>query len=251
MNNNLKLYFDKLYYINLDEDTRKKHYFNEQIASSNLLQKYMVRYDAVIGKYLDIRLVPDSVVTREARDEVINKKQKQYGVSLTYGSLACALSHYLIYQECASSLKPFLVVEDDIVIDATFDEKLLRIMQHVAKSKVKYDILYLGYNDIPGFKKKILNDVLSQPKGLITGLYSYIISPIGAQKMLDFVFPLRYQIDSEISHNEERLKLLCATNPIADVRTDFGSKTQNDSSCQNVYPIKSNIITNNWMKLFS
>lgn len=230
---NIASYFHKVCYINLEEDVQKKKYFEKEIQKSDFLASHCRRYDAVIGKYIDIRLIPDSIITTKAKNDIIEKKQRTYGISLTYGSLACALSHHLIYQECKSQHKPFCIFEDDIIIDNNFDKNLNALLEDV--SKRTYDIIYLGYNEIPGFQKKVINNIVSEPRGLITGLYGYIVSNRGAQKLLDNIFPLYKQIDSCISDHRDKFELLCATHKFVNVRTDFGSKTQLDSSCKNIH----------------
>lgn len=243
----LDSYFYKVCYINLEEDIQKKKYFEKEIEKSPFLSKHCRRYDAVIGKYIDIRLVPDSIVTTKAKNDIIEKQQKTYGISLTYGSLACALSHHLIYQECKNQHKPFCIFEDDIIIDHHFDENLANLLNAIDNNH-SYDIIYLGYNEIPGFQKRIIDNVVSEPRGLITGLYGYIISNRGAQKLLDNVFPLYKQIDSCISDHRDKFDLLCATKKFVNVKTDFGSKTQLDASCKNIH--NSVGPYSDWYKLF-
>lgn len=243
-------YFDKVYYINLDEDQIKKEYFTTEIKKS-LVHTACQRYTAVVGKYLDIRLIPDNIITQQAKNDVVLKKQKIYGVSLTYGSLACALSHYFLYKDCSQSKKPYLIFEDDVIINDNFDTYLANIISNIRT--IDYDLMYLGYNEIPGFNKIGISDYIAQPTGLITGMYAYIVTPKGAQKLLDTIFPLNKQIDSSISDNGDKFIKLCANKKIASVRVDFGSKTQLDTSCNNEYtfdvPIQRK--TDSWMKLFS
>lgn len=243
-------YFEKVYFINLDEDTNKRIYFEKEIKKSSLSTK-CTKYTAVIGKYLDIRLIPSTIISESAKNDVLLKKQKTYGISLTYGSLACALSHYFIYQECSKSKKPYLIFEDDIIIDNTFDDNLANIISNI-KDK-NYDIVYLGYNEIPGFAKNDINNVISKPRGLITGLYGYIISPKGSQKLIESIFPLNKQIDSSISDNSELFDLYCSKKNLVRVRTDFGSKTQMTASCNNEYKHSQILLKDNidsWEKLF-
>lgn len=244
----LNKYFDKVCYINLEEDSKKKQYFETEIKKSVFLSEHCHRYDAVVGKYIDIRLIPDYIVTTKAKNDIIEKKQKTYGISLTYGSLACALSHHLIYQECQNSHKPFCVFEDDIIIDENFDHNLSLLLSTVQSKSYNYDIIYLGYNEIPGFQKKIIDDVISEPRGLITGLYGYIVSSSGAKKLLNTIFPLYKQIDSCISDQRDKFDLLCATTKFVQVRTDFGSKTQMDASCKNIHSQIDQY--SEWYKLF-
>lgn len=245
-------YFEKACYINLDEDVKKRKYFEEEIKKTSI-SKICKRFDAVIGKYLDIRLIPDSIITSNAKKEILEKKQRVYGISLTYGSLACALSHYFIYQQCASAQKPYLIFEDDAILQSNFDQQLTGILNSISDD---YDILYLGYNEIPGFGKDKISEFISKPKGLITGLYGYILSNRGAQKLLDNIFPLNKQIDSSISDNIGKFTMYCSTNKLVDVRIDFGSKTQQKASCSNIHSHSEEYEDNQapkrtWDKLFS
>ena len=242
-------YFDQIYYINLDEDKNKKVYFEQEIKKSKFLSKTCKRYEAVIGKYLDIRLIPESIVTTKAKNDIIKQKQRQYGVSLTYGSLACALSHNLIYEECKDSHRPFLVLEDDIIINERFDQDLSSVLQEVENINSPYDIIYLGCNEIPGFQKKIINNIISRPRGLITGTYGYVLSQSGSKKLLDLIFPLYKQIDSCISDNIDKFDLFCSTKKIVNVRTDFVSRTQMDTSCKNIHNVPEEY--SDWYKLFA
>jgi len=244
----LNKFFEKVYYINLEEDKNKKEYFETEISKSRFLSTSCVRYEAVVGKYIDIRVIPETIITTRAKNDVIAQKQKTYGISLTYGALACALSHHLIYQECRSAKKPYLVLEDDIIIEDTFDSDLINLLNEINQNNIKYDILYLGCNEIPGFQKKIINDTISEARGLITGTYGYILSNSGAQKLLETIFPLYKQIDSCISDNAHKLKLFCSTKKLVHVRMDFGSKTQLDAACKNIHSEISPY--SEWYKLF-
>lgn len=244
-------YFDKIYYINLHNDQNKKKYFEREIQKSNLLSKKCQRYEAVFGESLDIRIIPNHIISEAAKKDIQQTNQRTYGISLTYGSAACALSHYLIYEECAKAKSPYMIFEDDIIISESFENNLTKIINDIVEEKLEdYDIIYLGYNQIPGFHKKILNNNISRPKGLITGLYGYIVSNTGAQKLLKNVFPLEQQIDSSISNNIDKFSLFCSTQKIVGVRTDFGSKTQSQASCQNIHNYKF-ALDDEWEKLFT
>ena len=108
--------------------------------------------------------------------------------------IACGLSHYLLWKECAESNESYLILEHD----AEFIRKL--DYQYILDSK--YDII--GINDPRGATRKsnifyqtILNsktdilpppkvDDMSVPQGL-AGNSAYIIKPAGAQKVINAV----------------------------------------------------------------
>ena len=248
-------FFGKIYYINLEEDIAKKNYFLSAIKDS-CVQQRVERFNAIIGKYLDIRILKDNIISEKAKQDILAGKQHTYGISLTYGSLACALSHYQIYEECSKQSKPYLIFEDDVVLLDNFDTNLNILIEELENNVENYDLFYLGYNQIPGFTKEPFSNLISIPQGLITGLYGYILTPNGASKLLSTIFPLDKQIDSSISDNREKFDLYCAETPIVDVKINFGSKTQQDNSCKNIFNEINKVLPQNnrnedkWLRLF-
>jgi GR25 family glycosyltransferase involved in LPS biosynthesis len=236
--------FQKTYVVNLDEDKDKLKFFSEQISKTNIKNRY-TRFPAISGKNLDINAIDDNIITTYARNNIISKKQKMYGISLTYGSLGCALSHKKIWEECVSATGSFLIFEDDIIPHNNFDKIFNSVCERLIT--LNYDLFYLGYNEIPGFKKSKLDDVISKPSGLITGTYGYIVSPKGAKKLLS-IFPLNKQIDSSISNNIDKFNIYCSTIKLVSASSKFGSKTQRADSCKN--NIQNNNINEEWNKLF-
>lgn len=235
--------FKKIYVVNLVEDTNKIKFFTEQISKTSIKNKYNI-FPAINGKEIDIDIIDNNIITEHARNSIISQKQKIYGVSLTYGSLGCALSHKKIWEECAESDGDFLIFEDDIIPHVNFDTVFSDILEHI--QNINYDLFYLGYNEIPGFKKTKLNNVVSKPSGLITGTYGYIVSPHGAIKLLS-IFPINKQIDSSISDNLNKLQVFCSTTKLVSASAKFGSKTQRNNSCKN--NIQKNV-HDDWNKLF-
>lgn len=233
---------DKIYYINLDEDKNKEKFFLEQIAKTSLKDK-CERFAAINGKNIDINTIDNTIITNNARKSIISQKQKIYGVSLTYGSLGCALSHKKIWEQGNVSKITSLIFEDDIIPYKDFNNIFDKIILEL--DNLEYDIFYIGYNEIPGFKKAKINNVISKPSGLITGMYGYIVSPSGYEKLLS-IFPLNKQIDSSISDNLSKIRAYCSTIKLINANTSFGSKTQRSNSCINIYSNQND----NWCKLF-
>lgn len=235
--------FKQIYVVNLNEDVNKLKFFTEQINKTILKDRWSL-FSAVNGKEIDINTIDDNIITKNARNSIISQKQKIYGISLTYGSLGCALSHKKIWEECSLSNGSFLVLEDDIIPHSDFNNIFSLICEKI--NNINYDIFYLGYNEIPGFKKAKLDSVISKPSGLITGTYGYIVSPDGAKKLLS-VFPINKQIDSSISDNLNKLNVFCSTIKLVSASSKFGSKTQRSNSCKNNLQKST---SEDWYKLF-
>lgn len=235
----LDSYFDKIYYINLDKHKDRLSHTHLELSKSKLLNS-AIRFCGVDGSTIDLLEIDKSIITDSARSDIKSGVQKTFGISLTYGSLGCALSHKKIFEECSSAQKPFLVLEDDFIIDFNFDADLENVIKNLPG---EYDLLYLGFHDIPSAKIDIINNYIGIPTGLTCGTYGYIINPSGAKKLLETIFPLECQIDSMISRNLHKLKTYCSKDRLIKMSWDFPSNTQQQISCQNIY-------SDDWAKLF-
>lgn len=212
--------FDRVFVINLKNQKRRLNHFIDHLEIE--IKDRLNVFEAVDGHNLDIRIIDDSIITDRCRQSILSKKGK-YGVDMTYGALGCALSHMLILKQCSSAKKPFLIFEDDIIVQQGTYKSLVRTLTQC----IDFDILYLGIHNIPSLNKtKIINHELYQPQGLICGTFGMVITPKGASKILKNVFPLTVQIDSQISRNQNKLKLLSYTNPLVKHNHQFGSSTQ-------------------------
>jgi glycosyl transferase family 25 len=131
------------------------------------------------------------------------------------GQIGCALSHLKAWQACAESDQPLLIFEDDAVLAADWNQRLLSVVKQV--SQRPWDLLLLGWNldsclQFEWAKNQSLT-ALFRPRyskacelavalqsahqpviyRLITalGLAGYVISPTGASRLLKLMHPLR------------------------------------------------------------
>lgn len=225
-------FFSRIVLLNLASDIKKYNRFMGFIADPNFRQQ-IERFEAVDGKNLDIRIIGDEIISSSARSDILSGRQKRFGVSLTYGALGCALSHYLILKACSKENKPYLIFEDDIILDSDFTNELTILVEHINNIGLKFDILYLGLHNIPALNKKLsYDDMLYMPQGLTCGTWAMIISPDGASNILKLVFPLSVQIDSEISRHKNKLKVFATKKELAKHDYYFGSNTQSRKGCE-------------------
>lgn len=224
-------YFEKVLYINLAEQAEKNtEFLSAAYTESTFLSEHMVRFDAVNGRNLDLRIIEEDIITDNARKQILVGNQKLFGISMTYGALGCALSHMLIWQEYLYSDRPILVLEDDAAIKDNFDLKLETLVDHI--SNIEYDIVYLGLHDIPHLNKtQKFSDLLYIPKGLSCGTFGMIVSSAGRRKLLDTIFPMNVQIDSCISNKKDKLNIFACIDPLVKHSWKFGSRTQRKEGC--------------------
>jgi GR25 family glycosyltransferase involved in LPS biosynthesis len=186
--------FKKIYYINLDRRPDRNEHIKKELKKINK-DKEVERIPAIDGRTLNIAGLSNELITDEGKLDALNINGGMYYI-LTPGAVGCALSHLNIYNKIIDELNDneyALIVEDDIIIQDNFDEKLNNYINKIPK----FDILFIGYhyytNDDP--TRKIFDDYGEPTK--IFGLFGYIIN-VKAALTIKKVFPLRYQIDTEM-----------------------------------------------------
>lgn len=218
--------FSKSYYINLSNRKDRNDHFLSEIQKSKRLNGNISRYEAVDGKKIKLNEITDDIITSRAREALEGNTKAAYGYDLTYGGLGCALSHRNIYLECVEKgYESVLILEDDVSIDPLIDKMLRKANKLDHKS---FDLLYLGCNKhhYPRLKptaNPLFNQVLSN----LHGTFGYLVTNTGAQKLLDLVFPISVQIDSEIlKHIMSQNLTAFLVNPKVVHSLKFGSDVQ-------------------------
>ena len=188
--------FSKIFYINLDRRQDRDENMKNIINKLNLQNK-TVRIPAVDGKKLDLDNIPTNIITKEGINDAKNKNLR-VGVPLTSGAIGCALSHRNVWKKIVDeNIDSALILEDDVRIDPDFHKKMDYYKKYCPNS---YDVIFLGYS--PATIKYItasINDIFVR-SNKVYGLFGYIVSRKGAEKLLK-IFPIRYQIDTEMHRN--------------------------------------------------
>ena len=149
--------------INLPRRTdRKKHF----IEKNNLSEVEFIK--TVDAQTDDLSMYP----TREGWvDPFLNR-------SITKGEVACFLSHRKAWQECLALGESVIVMEDDAIINDTWDEEYY---EHLSKY---WDFVYLQRNENEPEKTVYIDDKLERP-WYPYNMTAYVLSPKGAKKLLD------------------------------------------------------------------
>lgn len=124
---NIDNYFDKIFYINLDNDVEK----NNQIISQ--FQKYSItNYERVSGTILTE--IPDKAYWRNFNIQQLSEKY-------VLGSLGCRNSHWRITQMAMErGYEKILVFEDDVIFQTDPNELLRANLDNLQD----WDMLYFG-----------------------------------------------------------------------------------------------------------
>ena len=217
--------FNKILYINLLRRPDR----NEHIVKSlEYLELFDIceRVDAIDGKKLTKENIADNLISSEGISDAYNNDQRVYE-PLTQGGIGCALSHKRVYEKIVNDkINRCLILEDDAKFDIDFFSKLNEIEKNVPQD---FDILFLGYH--VSYIKNDINDYYFKPER-VYGLFGYVVSYEGAKKLLD-IFPLTYQIDTEISNNMSKFNAYCVKpnyhvtySDRSSITTQFGTDIQ-------------------------
>jgi GR25 family glycosyltransferase involved in LPS biosynthesis len=217
--------FDNIIYINLSHRTDRKKHVLEQIQELHI-QQPVIRMNAVNGNIIDLDAISSKLITANGKKDALNTSLS-VGVPLTKGGIGCALSHRNVYLHIIKNkLQHTLILEDDVYFDPDFIKKVNDIPY-----PTDYDLFFLGYHSCkittPNYVDKLICHA-----SRVYGLFGYIVSYKGAQKLLN-IFPLGKQIDTEISNNLNKFNAFFLTprNRIlfsdkSSIHTTFGTDIQ-------------------------
>lgn len=190
--------------INLDRRYERWSGFLDQTQNSSLINKFHKRISAIDGKDLTNN---DFIqyVRVEGYNNIISSKQTK-GLYLSRGAIGLAMTYYRICENC---IRPTILLEDDIIISKQFDKVFAQAFMELPED---WDILYLGWCQSSNLKIIPITEHISSISGQVNGTHGWMINPLSAKKILN-IFPLRYQIDTEIYLNKN-LKKYSTTIPI-------------------------------------
>lgn len=117
------------------------------------------------------------------------------------GVLGCFFSHYKLWEMCASTDEPFLILEHDGYMLKPLPENIFDLFTDVLKLdrldpySSKYNTQLLSEDTLPITIEKYYNPkakILKTKKfngtgNYFKGAYAYILKPLGAQKLLEFI----------------------------------------------------------------
>lgn len=210
--------FDAVLYINLDRRPDRNDHVKKLLLKHNLYD-ISTRIDAVDGNKLDLQNISPYLVTKQGIDDAMNGK-KLYTM-LTKGGIGCALSHRKCYQYIVDNkINRCLVLEDDCYLDDDFNKKLRDLENNIPAD---FDILFLGHH--VAYTDYDYKNVFYFTPNKIYGLFGYIITYKGASKLLEHVFPITKQIDTEIPYHFNKIKTYAITKNNAVVKSDPSAQT--------------------------
>ena len=156
------------YVINLKKSTGKLEAF--KLNNSQYLPDLHV-FEARDGSEIThAKLLELGFDTRKSwRDPLLKR-------TLTHGEVGCFLSHYLLWERCVEFNEPFLIFEDDVVVDREIPDNLAELADD--------GILYLLWNELIPNKYPSNNEPtvkLAYPYWLA----AYVVTPAAAKVLIE------------------------------------------------------------------
>ncbi|MGB6241980.1 MAG: glycosyltransferase family 25 protein [Castellaniella sp.] len=145
-------------------------------------------------------------------DPQARARVKGRGRDLQPSQLGCFASHYLLWQECADSGKPMIVVEDDAILKDNFPDML----DHAQALLQAWPFIWLHEYDLPGRDPsmnvgRIGPFTLSRKLKKHTCSVAYLLDPAGALALLKhcqaWVYPLDDTVFRFYEHGVENIVL--------------------------------------------
>ena len=145
-------------------------------------------------------------------------------IKMTRQEVAVALSHIEVWKRIASGEHSYsLVLEDDICFHRNFPKFLDQAWKDLRDAQGYspfFDVFYLSYQEVKTrAQKSDLSDFVFRPYRGLWNLSGYVLSRIGARRLLDLL-PIRGPIDLWINHQFERLNVFATSKSIINQRLD-------------------------------
>jgi len=157
------------------------------------------RFPATYGKNFDFTPYYDSVLTK-TWDQGKWKKGESNMIELSDGEKGIIISHYNLWTKIAKEKEPHIILEDDAIgVNSNTQIVLSEIFESLPKD---YDIYLLGFIDL---EPADITKLHSKVKSFVL-LHSYIITPKGAQKLLENL-PINAPVDTWLSENSDKINI--------------------------------------------
>ena len=129
------------------------------------------------------------------------KTGKSNILELTDGEKGVAMSHYNLWRKISKEKEPHIILEDDAIggINSNTQIFLNKILKTLPKD---YDMYLIGFVDLEPINTKSLHAKVKE----FVLLHSYIITPKGAQKLLEQL-PINKPVDTWISSISDKLNI--------------------------------------------
>ena len=205
------------FYINLDDNTTRNANMLKLLHTYNF--KNITRVPAVNTKTIEKVNEYKNIIDANSYDNLIqnNKlKERTNHYELTNGAIGCYLSHINIYEHIVKNNIDCAIIFED---DCTFDSGPVFFWEKLKSFKIPENTDIFLLNGI--FLEEGLKDEISKILFFFC-THSYIITNEGAKKCLQYILPIKMQIDSALSRMsyENKITIYGLINNVLEIKQD-------------------------------
>ncbi|CAF2234908.1 unnamed protein product [Rotaria magnacalcarata] len=153
----------------------------------------------VDGQKIDLfNYLRENKTSRHTYNRLVRQDDIVNGEKLTIGALGCLESHVHSWERVVKLNTPMLILEEGTPLDAGLLNTLFPYLMYLLPRN--FGIFYFG--NLIGAEVQVnlidYNALLWKVNGANWGTYAYIISPLGAATLLDFIYPVKAIVDTMI-----------------------------------------------------
>jgi len=235
----MSIIIDEYFLVNLDRRKDRLEFISEEIKKSKLLSDRIKKWTAVDGREVNPGWIPYSLINKKSYEDIVSGKPVVSGLSMTPGALGFYLTHTKLFEYSVEHNKTIYVMDDDVDINPKFDQDIKEILQELPNS---FDFCYLGYYDTV-YEKIPFSKKLFVPKGQFCGPHGYVVSPKGAKKILELIYPIDIQLDSKLYMLQDKVEYYAAHEKLVRYIDNLYTDIQHETGCIKNYK-KMEIIKN-------
>ncbi|MDF2577299.1 MAG: glycosyltransferase 25 family er [Chlamydiales bacterium] len=227
------LKIDQTWVILLERDQARKEYVEKDLFKKQDIPDPHAIFSAIDGKKLTNEQIQEFVQQKIFTENAVK--------TLKRGEIGCALSHYTLWKRVAEDpdINSAMILEDDVQLLGTFQNSLAGITKELPQD---FDFVFLYNDDSLTHLAKTPSPHLFIPV-YPSCLYGYIISKVGARKILQQVFPIAEPIDNALSRT---FRSHFSTKRV--VNNFFGKESANERQKYfNIYTVRPTLISTNKM----
>lgn len=210
----------RIFIINLTQRRDRWDFIQAECQRVGLPPLLINRIPAVVGQQVNLqRAYEGSLISKLGYRRLQQPPGDQiWGMDLNTGAVGCALSHLLVWSRIAASTaslashhlpsgdKPcYLVLEDDSVFFPGCDglpNFLQRFTSRMRAVPNDWELVYLcGLDTGNQCRHLMVGDGVARVPQLHRTTNGYVVTPSGAQRLLEVCFPLTYQLDTAMTMN--------------------------------------------------
>lgn len=222
----------KAVYLNLDRREDRNDFFKSQIIKSEYLLNNIERVSAFDGRNIDPRVFPSAIIPDNICKDILLNEQVASGLTVTAGGLGHYLSSVKIWESAAKE-GCYLIIEDDMIIIDDFD---IYLEQTLEELPIDFDFCYIGYYDTQ-YERIPYSKSLFKPKGQFCGTHAYLISQMGALKLLNLIYPIHMLLDSRLYQLQNDVNFFATYKKLAPFLDTHLSDIQRDEGCKKNYKV--------------